>query len=302
MNRWLKGLAIAATLIMFLVMIAGSLVTKTESGMGCGSDWPLCNGKFVPEYTLESMIEYSHRLVTGVAGIVVLVFAVASWWTHRGNKEVLATAWFAGFFIILESILGASAVIWPQSSSVLALHFGFSLLAYSGVFLLTAFILQRDRTKKMVKAAVSKGLRIYVWLLALYAYGVVYLGAYVRHTDSSLACYSWPTCRPGELIPPLTDGMEIQMAHRLAAMLFFFLVAGLWFKVLELKETRRDLFIGTTTVLVLVVLQIFSGALVVWSELHLYYTILHSAIITILFGVLCYLCVQVLKKPESNRK
>ncbi|MFX6194071.1 hypothetical protein ABTF37_19690, partial [Acinetobacter baumannii] len=56
---------------------------------------------------------------------------------------------FGLFFIVLESILGASAVIWPQSSAVLALHFGFSLLAFSGVFLLSLFVLQRDKMEGM---------------------------------------------------------------------------------------------------------------------------------------------------------
>ena len=64
---------------MFLVLIAGVIVTKTDSGSGCGggAGFPLCNGKFVPAYTLESIIEYSHRAITGVEGIFVLMTFVA---------------------------------------------------------------------------------------------------------------------------------------------------------------------------------------------------------------------------------
>ena len=58
-DRTLKWLTLLTCIGMFLVLIAGVIVTKTDSGRGCGDDFPLCNGKFVPAYTLESIIEYS---------------------------------------------------------------------------------------------------------------------------------------------------------------------------------------------------------------------------------------------------
>lgn len=303
MDKLLKWLAIAATVIMFLVMIAGSLVTKTNSGLGCGNDWPLCNGKWVPEYTIESMIEYTHRLVTGLAGIIVILFSGLAWRRYRGNKEVRSLALFGIFFIVLESILGASAVIWPQSSAVLALHFGFSLLAFSGVLLLTMFVLQKDNSSAMIQTKVPRGFRNFSWALALYAYGVVYLGAYVRHTKSYLACPDWPLCQ-GKLIPELSGPVGIQFVHRLGAAVFFFLVLGLMIYALRhFKETRRDIYIASIIAFILITIQVLSGGLVVLSRIHLYATIFHSAVITCLFGTLCYICLQTVKKPmDSDQK
>jgi len=300
MEKWLKPLAVLATLVMFIVMIAGSLVTKTDSGLGCGNDWPLCNGKWVPEYTLASIIEYSHRLITGVAGIVVIIFSVLCWRHYRGNKEVRNLALFGLFFIVLESILGASAVIWPQSSSVLALHFGFSLLAFTGVFLLSLYVLQRDKMEAVVQGVASKGFRNWVWAVTIYAYGVVYLGAYVRHTGSSMACSDWPLC-DGKLIPELSGQVGIQFVHRLGALgLAILLLATMIYAVRHFKETRRDLYGASILAFVLVMAQVFSGGFVVLFKLHLYATLLHSMIITILFGVICYMCLQVLKRPQRN--
>jgi len=300
MEKWLKPLAVLATLVMFIVMIAGSLVTKTDSGLGCGNDWPLCNGKWVPEYTLASIIEYSHRLITGVAGIVVIIFSVLCWRHYRGNKEVRNLALFGLFFIVLESILGASAVIWPQSSPVLALHFGFSLLAFTGVFLLSLYVLQRDKMEAVVQGVASKGFRNWVWAVTIYAYGVVYLGAYVRHTGSSMACSDWPLC-DGKLIPELSGQVGIQFVHRLGALgLAILLLATMIYAVRHFKETRRDLYGASILAFVLVMAQVFSGGFVVLFKLHLYATLLHSMIITILFGVICYMCLQVLKRPQRN--
>lgn len=301
MEKWLKPLAVLATLVMFIVMIAGSLVTKTDSGLGCGNDWPLCNGKWVPEYTLASIIEYMHRLITGVAGIIVVIFSVLCWRFYRGNQEVRNLALFGLFFIVLESILGASAVIWPQSSSVLALHFGFSLLAYTGVFLLSLFVLQRDKTELMVQDSVSSGFRKWVWGVTIYAYGVVYLGAYVRHTGSSMACSDWPLC-DGKLIPELSGQVGIQFVHRLGALILaILLLATMIYAIRHFKQTRRDLYGASIASFVLVMAQVFSGGFVVLFKLHLYATLLHSMIITILFGIMCYMCLQTLKTPKSNK-
>ncbi|MED1781696.1 heme A synthase [Brevibacillus fortis] len=301
MEKWLKPLAFLATLIMFIVMVAGSLVTKTDSALGCGNDWPLCNGKWVPEYTLASIIEYSHRLITGVAGIVVVIFSVLCWRYYKGNQEVRNLAIFGLFFIVVESILGASAVIWPQSSSVLALHFGFSLLAYSGVFLLSVFVYQREKTQSLVKTTVSKGFRNWMWFVATYTYAVVYLGAYVRHTGSSMACSDWPLCQ-GQIIPELYGQTGIHFAHRIAAMVLGFLLLGtMLYCMRHFKEKRRDLYGASILSFILCIAQVFSGGFVIIYKLHLYATLTHSMIITILFGIISYMCLQTLKSPINEK-
>ncbi|TCP52404.1 cytochrome c oxidase assembly protein subunit 15 [Tumebacillus sp. BK434] len=299
--KWLTVFAYVATIVMFLVMIAGSLVTKTESGMGCGNTWPLCNGKWVPEYTISSMIEYMHRMITGVAGVVVLLFSFLAWWQNKGDKEVRNLALFGIFFILVESALGAAAVIKPQSSPVLALHFGFSLLAFTGVFLLTICILQQNKARRLVQTAVANGYRLYAWFVAAFAYGVVYLGAYVRHTGASVACPNWPLCQDGVLIPELQGLVAVHFVHRLGALTLFILVTILMvLTVKRYKNTRRDLYVASILAFLLITAQVISGGFVVLKQLHLYATLTHSAIITCLFGTLCYLCVQTLKKPRDN--
>lgn len=135
-QKWLKYFSFASMYGMFLILVMGALVTKTESGRGCGDDWPLCNGKFVPAYTIESIIEYSHRFVVGVVGIVLLIATILVFvWCKRKDAKIFVSG--AMFFTILQAVLGALAVIWPQSSSVLALHFGFSLMAFAFTLLLS---------------------------------------------------------------------------------------------------------------------------------------------------------------------
>ena len=44
-----------------------------SSGAGCGDHWPLCNGVVIPrEASVATLIEYSHRLTSGLALVFVL--------------------------------------------------------------------------------------------------------------------------------------------------------------------------------------------------------------------------------------
>src|ERR1700742_3940338 len=64
-----------------LVILWGALVRATGSGAGCGNHWPLCNGQVIPlSPTLHTVIEFTHRCMTGGSTFVVLGQLV---WTFR---------------------------------------------------------------------------------------------------------------------------------------------------------------------------------------------------------------------------
>ena len=134
MTRSLKWLAVLTTIGMLFVLLGGALVTKTDSGMGCGRSWPLCNGELVPtEITPELVIELAHRLVSGAMGIMVFLLAFLSWRKIGHVREAKFLAFLSFFFIVLQGLIGAAAVIWQQSDFVLALHFGISLISFAAV-------------------------------------------------------------------------------------------------------------------------------------------------------------------------
>src|SRR5690625_6332071 len=104
---------------MVFILIGGALVTKTDSGMGCGSSWPLCNGQLFPsEITPELIIEYSHRLVSTVIGVTVLSLAILSWKIIGHIREVKFLDFLSVFFIILQGFICAVAVVYGMSAFV----------------------------------------------------------------------------------------------------------------------------------------------------------------------------------------
>jgi cytochrome c oxidase assembly protein subunit 15 len=293
----LKWLTMATCLGMFLVLIAGVLVTKTESGRGCGDDWPLCNGKFIPAYTLESMIEYSHRAISGIVGILVIVTAISIYRKFNRRSEPFFYASGALLFTVLQAILGAMAVVWEQSSAIMALHFGFSLLAFSFTLLLVLQVWKHNKiSRPSPYMLISPLYRKLVWFVTLYTYAVVYIGAFVRHTESSGGCLGWPLCN-GEFIPELTGFTGIAFIHRVAAMLLFLLIIGLTILGKRLYNHIPEIGSMSMLVLILTFMQVLSGAWVTTvlgtTNMYVFASLVHTMIIAALFAVLSYMSVRV---------
>jgi len=141
-------------LIYFIAVILwGTLVRATGAGAGCGDHWPLCNGTVMQHAPgVDTMIEYTHRLTSGISFFAVvglLVWTMAT--TVRGHLARSAAA-AAVAFTLIEAILGALLVklgLTAQSQSplrapYLALHLTNTLLLLAALTL-TAHMLGRSK-------------------------------------------------------------------------------------------------------------------------------------------------------------
>ena len=141
-----------------LVVLWGAYVRASGSGAGCGSHWPLCNGEVLPVAPrIETIIEFTHRLMSGVA----LVGVIALWfWSRRSFAQGsrVRTMAFASFvFLIAEALLGAGLVLFnyvDKDASVgrafyLSLHLLNTLLLL-GALVLTAWF-SRDAARAGAK-------------------------------------------------------------------------------------------------------------------------------------------------------
>ncbi|HEX8968308.1 MAG TPA: COX15/CtaA family protein [Chloroflexota bacterium] len=300
--RWLAALTCAG---MLLVLVMGAAVTNTGSAEGCGRSWPLCNGQFVPEFTVSTAIEYSHRAVTGLESVLVVALTVTMLSLWRRQPQVVLLGSLMVGTLLLQAGLGAGAVLWPQSPLVLATHFGVSLIAFASTFLSAALVFERtaDRVERKSDdgrpgaARRDAGLRSFRVLslgVTAYVLGVVYLGAYVRHAGVSLACTDWPLCN-GQVVPDLSSPAAVVFAHRVAALGAVLLLGWLHYRSRVVGVARR----AAAYALGLAFLQALSGALVVWTLLGLFSTLLHAAVMGLLFAALASVVRVALTRPES---
>lgn len=122
-----------------LAVIAwGAYVRASGSGAGCGSHWPLCNGEVVPPSpSVATLIEYSHRLTSGLALIGVVVLLI---WVRRacrpGDPARLGAA-LSLLFMLTEAAVGAGLVLFR----LVAENASMARAMFMGVHLLNTFIL-----------------------------------------------------------------------------------------------------------------------------------------------------------------
>jgi len=96
-----------------VVILWGAYVRATGSGAGCGAHWPLCNGEFVPRApSAEMLVEFSHRVTSGLALVAVVVLFVWVWRTVAAGHPARRGALLSLISIVTEAMLGAALVLF----------------------------------------------------------------------------------------------------------------------------------------------------------------------------------------------
>lgn len=301
MLRVLKGVSLITSFILLIVLLGGALVTKTNSGLGCGRSWPLCKGQIIPDHlTIQTVIELSHRAASGLAGIFVLLLAVLAWIVIPHKRETKFLAIISCIFLIAQALIGAAAVVWGQVPAVKAIHFGISLICFAAVVMLTLLIFERDRNYQKNSFYVGKRMKFHTYGLWIYSYLVVYTGALVRHENASLACPSWPLCSKANNGIPTQVHEWIQMGHRFAAFILFVWIIIAFVHAYKYYRNERGIYFGWLVSLILVTLQVICGAVIVFTNLNIYVALTHAILIACLFAIFSFQSLVCTRSKNSN--
>ena len=130
-----------------LVILWGVFLRASKSGDGCGQHWLTCHGEVIPSAPeLKTIIEFSHRITSSLAGIlivVLLVWAYRRWSAQRFEQNKLALKAAAGsfVFVVIEGLLGAGLVLTGNTAETLTPERPFWMAAHLiNTFILLAFI------------------------------------------------------------------------------------------------------------------------------------------------------------------
>jgi heme A synthase len=95
------------------VILWGAYVRASGSGAGCGAHWPLCNGVVIPlEPTTRTIVEFSHRVTSGLALLSVVGLAAMVWRTYPSGHPARRGALWSVVFILTEAAVGAGLVLF----------------------------------------------------------------------------------------------------------------------------------------------------------------------------------------------
>ena len=290
-NRWGR-LALVGAGSSFALIILGGVVRITGSGMGCGDDWPLCNGELIPPLDLPTMIEYGHRLAALAVSVVVVLLALrAARASHSEGPQIDASVtgtWarlrrlslLAVVLLVVQILLGAITV-WlelPPASVILHLGTAMALLATLTVAASEALGPRRALVKDRASA-------IGLWSV-LFAFVVVVAGGVVANMDAGLACLGFPACNGSWMPAGGNPLIHIHWGHRLLAYLLVIWCLVLPFVMGRVRPWDPDIRRVSLVAMVVAVLQLVIGATMVLTMLNGEFRAAHVGFGALLFVVL----------------
>lgn len=161
-----------------LVILWGAYVRATGSGAGCGSHWPLCNGEVIPyQPQIETIIEFTHRLMSGLALILVVVLFIWGFRAYSKGHPVRLGVSFSLFFIITEALVGAGLVLLELVANDASVGRAISIV----IHLLNTFLLLAALTITAYWASGGRAVRFQrgldLWLIGIGLVATMVVGA-----------------------------------------------------------------------------------------------------------------------------
>lgn len=121
---------------LYAIIVTGSLVRLTGSGLGC-SDWPNCNNeKFVDVSSGHAAIEQINRLFTGFVALSVVLAVSGALVMRPRNRRLIRNALLLVFGVLVQIGLGAYVVLTGLNPWSNMAHFLVSVLLVSSAFVL----------------------------------------------------------------------------------------------------------------------------------------------------------------------
>lgn len=121
---------------LYLIIITGSLVRLTGSGLGC-ADWPRCSeSKFVDVSNSHAAIEQVNRLFTGVVAASVILAVMLSLRLRPKRRDLVGMSFGLVLGVLVQVILGGLVVLTGLNPFFNIAHFLVSIFLITNAYLL----------------------------------------------------------------------------------------------------------------------------------------------------------------------
>jgi protoheme IX farnesyltransferase len=281
----LTAATLAAT---FAVIVVGVAVRATESGLGC-PDWPFCYGQLIPPPDFGAWMEWTHRLVAGLAMVLVLSVAIIAVVDHRDRPSLVVGALGSLLLIGFQAWLGRETVRLGNTGESVLAH----LVAALALAALLAFLLIRaSYPARLPERGRSQRFTILAVFAAVATFTLIVFGANVTADDAGLVFPDWPLMG-GLVIPPFGEMPEGAAAlafthalHRYVAVAVGVVLAVTWLVAWRGRSSglvTRPALRLLTVAAVLYPVQALIGALQVWTQLEAWTQAAHVALAALIW-------------------
>jgi heme A synthase len=130
-------LAMLAAALTLATLVLGSYISNTNAALAC-SGWPLCNGSFLPSGSSAIALHFTHRLLAGALGIVLLALIYLAFDERRRQPWLVGLALFAGAAYIVQALLGAANIWTDLAAGIIVAHLSMASLLWCVTVLISA--------------------------------------------------------------------------------------------------------------------------------------------------------------------
>ena len=125
--RRFELIALAALAALGLIVLTGSAVRLTGSGLGC-TNWPKCDEGFVAPMEINAWIEYGNRIASFLVGVAALVAAAAAWRRRPFRRDLAILGTLLPLGVLMQGVLGGLTVLFELKPGFVMAHFLLSML------------------------------------------------------------------------------------------------------------------------------------------------------------------------------
>jgi heme o synthase len=283
-----QRLAAATVAAAFLLVVLGVVVRATDSGLAC-PHWPGCfPGQFLPalDSDVHVWIEWLHRTVAAVIGLLILALAAIAWLDHRDRRSILWPSFAAVLLVGFQAWLGGRTVQLGNTGESVTAH----LAAAMALVGLLVYLLVRSSYPARLGSGGSQRFTLLAAFAAAAVFGVLLFGANVTARDAGLVFPDWPLMN-GSLVPVapegragLADQYGAHALHRYAAAVVLVILATVaWVAWRRRMEQPRLAQLAVATLAVYLV-QVVVGALQIETFLAPWTQTLHVALGALVWG------------------
>jgi protoheme IX farnesyltransferase len=288
MTRFQK-LALLTAIATYLLVVWGGIVRVTDSGLGC-PDWPLCFGQVLPPYDdTRAWIEWIHRTLAAVVGLLVLAVWVGALAYHRRRAIVLpatAAVVFTGF----QAYLGKITVESGNSGESVTAHLAMAMIVLAALIHVAVRV---HYPADLPSRGASQRFTLLAAFAAIATYALLLFGSHVTASAAALIFgTAWPLFPDGAVLPTFDADpgvASLQAAHALhrlvAAVVGVIILVTAWVAWRRATDgrwgavaARPTLLALTGTVAALYAIQVIVGALQIWTTLAPWAVALHLAL------------------------
>jgi heme A synthase len=290
-------LATTTAALMFGLIVVGSIVRTTGSGLSC-PDWPLCQGRLIPPLQFNVFMEWLHRLIALCVGLLLFATAGSVLRARETRGPLGGLAALAVVLYFTQALLGALTVWKLLDPSVVSGHLAVGLLLFCTLVTLSLLAREHARPDGAAPrpARPARLLPLFAAATAL-VYAQAILGGMVSTNHASLACPDWPRCN-GEWFPAMSGLVGLQVMHRFGA----YVVAIVLFVVAGASGRAAEPGVRLAGVIApaLVVLQIAIGVANVLLGIPVWVSALHLAVATALLATMLAATFRLATMPAGS--